>query len=56
MSSDPASLPVPPTVMVPAGTNYLLYLATSSPGSSGKNVTISATYGGATASVMVPIN
>lgn len=56
MSSDPASLPVPSTVTVNAGSSYVNFGTTASAGSSGKMVSITATYGGSTTTVMVTIN
>jgi uncharacterized protein (TIGR03790 family) len=56
MSSDPVSLPVPATVMVPAGSSYGNFLTTSSAGSSGNMVVVTATYGGSTVTTTVTIN
>ena len=56
MSSNPAALPVPASFTVPAGTNYGGVGVNSTAGSSGNVVTITATYGGATAMTTVTIN
>ena len=56
MSSNPAALPVPASITIAAGSNYGNLLASSSAGSSGNTVTITATYGGATAMATVTIN
>jgi len=55
-SSDPVSLPVPATVTVPAGTHYTNFYATAASGAPSETVTITATYAGSSASVMVTIN
>ncbi len=55
-SSDPTLLHVPATITAYAGTHYANCFATSTVGSSGHDVTITATYGGSTASVTVTIN
>ena len=55
-SSDPVSLPVPPTVTVTAGNLYGNFLTTSAAGSSGKTVVVTATYGGSTFTTTVTIN
>jgi uncharacterized protein (TIGR03790 family) len=55
-SSDPVSLPVPPTVTVTAGNLYGNFLTTSAAGSSGKTVVVTATYGGSTLTTTVTIN
>jgi uncharacterized protein (TIGR03790 family) len=55
-SSDPASLPVPANVIVPAGGIYQQVLATAAAGSSGKSVTITVTYAGSSGTVTININ
>jgi uncharacterized protein (TIGR03790 family) len=55
-SSDPGSLPVPSFITVPAGAGVGRFTASSSAGSSGNSVTITATYGGSTATTIVTIN
>jgi len=54
-SSDPVSLPVPATVTVSSG-SYANFSSTAAPGSSGRSVTVSATYGGSTLTATVTIN
>jgi uncharacterized protein (TIGR03790 family) len=55
-SSDPVSLPAPATITVPGGTHYGNFDTIAAPGSSGKTVTITATYAGSSASATVTIN
>ena len=56
MSSDPVALPVPASITIPAGSDYGNLAATSSGRAPAENVTITATFGGATVSTMVTIN
>lgn len=55
-SSDPTSFSVPPSVVIGPGSHYGAVQGTSSPGSSGKVVTVTATYGGSTLTTTVTIN
>ncbi len=55
-SSDPASLPVPPTMTIPSGFILSDLTLTSTAGSSGKVVTLTAIYGGSTATTTITIN
>jgi uncharacterized protein (TIGR03790 family) len=55
-SSDPAALSVPASVTIAAGARYANWYAVSSPSSSGNVVTVTASYGGATATATVTID
>jgi len=56
ISDDPASLPVPATLTVVAGTHYVNTIGQSSAGASGKTVHLTVSGYGATSTVTVTIN
>ena len=56
LSSNPAALPLPATVSVPAGLNYAYFTTYAAAGSSGNTVTVTATLAGSSGSAMVTIN
>jgi hypothetical protein len=55
-SSDSGALAVPPSMVIPAGSDLGYATAISSAGSSGKVVTLTVTYGGSTVSTNITIN
>jgi uncharacterized protein (TIGR03790 family) len=55
-SSDPAALSVPASVTIAAGAHFANWFAVSSPSSSGNIVTVTASYGGATATATATID
>jgi hypothetical protein len=55
-SSDPAALSVPASVTIAAGAHFANWFVVSSPSSSGNIVTVTASYGGATATATVTID